>query len=188
MFLLYCYAILLFGENYLILKRSVNISGWSKKRINLGYRIVLALFLSGFIVDQFSRQEYYKVFSEDYLNDMEVLSKKIEELKDVDAYKGALLMKMSGLLDGVGLKLRTFKRGRELLETAIDKNPQNAEWRFLRYAVQEYAPSIVHYDNNMEEDRAIIINNFSSFDVDIQIIIRNFARESESFNPVDLPK
>jgi len=161
---------------------------YSRRGVNILALLVMVFFISGFSADKFSRSEFYKVFAEDYLNEMERMSKKIEGLSDVDAYQGALFMKISEQLNGVSTKLKTFKKGRELLETAIDEEPNNAEWRFLRHAVQENAPSIVGYDNNMEGDKVIIINNFSSFDIDIQTVIRNYAEKSKSLKPGDLPK
>lgn len=60
----------------------------------------------------------------------------------LQAYKGAALMmyaKQSG-------KLRqSLKEGKALIESAIEKEPENIELRMVRLSVQEHLPKIVPY-------------------------------------------
>ncbi|MFN3916583.1 MAG: hypothetical protein ACK4K0_02470 [Flavobacteriales bacterium] len=58
-------------------------------------------------------------------------------------------------------KLSTFKKGKEKLEKAIEKAPDNVELRFLRFSVQTKAPSIAGYNSNIKSDKTFIINNLS---------------------------
>ncbi len=140
--------------------------------------MLLFIFASGFSIDQFSRNEYYLVFEEGTLKKMEDLSLKISESKELEAYQGALLMKISGLQKNANLKLKTFKSGRLLLESSIHANPNNTEWRFLRFMIQENAPKIVNYRNNLEEDKSEIINNFNACDKKLQVIIKDYVQKS----------
>ena len=49
-------------------------------------------------------------------------------------------------------KLSYFNEGKEALEQAIKKYPNNSSLRSVRLAVQSRAPGILNYDQNMEED------------------------------------
>lgn len=53
-------------------------------------------------------------------------------------------------------KLSYFNKGKHLLETIIESNPDNVELRFLRYAVQAKVPAILLYFNDQEEDKKIL--------------------------------
>ena len=65
----------------------------------------------------------------------------------LQAYKGAALMmyaKQSG-------KLRqSLKEGKALIESAIEKEPENIELRMVRLSVQEHLPKIVPYRSDIE--------------------------------------
>lgn len=152
-----------------------------------GILILLFVFASGFSLDNFSRSEFYHVFEEGSLDKMEDLSLQINEAKELEAYRGAILMKLSGLQKSASIKLKTFKSGRLLLESSINKNPNNSEWRFLRFMVQENAPKVVKYSSNLDEDKSEIINNFNAFDKKMQSIIKKYAQKSMLLNPADLP-
>ncbi len=56
-------------------------------------------------------------------------------------------------------KLKTFKQGREDIEDAIKKEPQNPEIRFIRLSIQKNAPSFLGYKSNIKEDKEFIRNN-----------------------------
>ena len=53
-------------------------------------------------------------------------------------------------------KLSYFNKGKKILEATIESDPNNAELRFLRYTVQDQAPSILLYFNDMETDKEIL--------------------------------
>ncbi len=96
-------------------------------------------------------------------------------------------MKLSGLQKNASTKLKIFKSGRLLLESSINANPKNIEWRFLRFMVQENAPKVVKYRSNLVEDKSEIINNFNSFDKTLQGIIKEYAQKSMLLNLDELP-
>ena len=152
------------------------------------YCLLLLLFtvLCGFSPNDFSRAKYYQVFQEGTLIDMENLASSMEGLLDLDAYQGALLMKISGVQKNANKKLKIFKSGKILLETSIEETPENVEWRFLRLMIQENAPAIVKYRGKLEEDKDMIINNFSTCDKKLQDIIRDYARKSNLLKLEDL--
>lgn len=54
-------------------------------------------------------------------------------------------------------KLEYFKDGKKLLEDAIEKNKNNIELRFLRFAIQENLPALLNYDDNLDEDKSYMM-------------------------------
>ena len=53
-------------------------------------------------------------------------------------------------------KLSFFNKGKKILEHVIEKNPDNAELRFLRFAVQTEVPAILLYYGDIADDQAIL--------------------------------
>lgn len=129
-----------------------------------------------------SREEYYPIFKDGSLTEMESLVTHLEKVNAHNAYLGALKMKLSGQQKGANLKLKTFKAGRSLLEAEINKHPNNIEWRFLRLAVQEHAPKILKYANNLVEDSEYISSNYHTSPLDLQKIIANYSTNSQELN------
>ena len=97
-----------------------------------------------------------------------------------NAYLGTLLMKSAGLKNIPAEKLKVFKEGHKLLENEILRFPDQVEYRFLRFIIQESAPKIVKYNNNIQEDKKIILQHFSDLDIDLQRIIKNYCKNSKN--------
>lgn len=53
-------------------------------------------------------------------------------------------------------KLNSFKKGRKLLDEAAEQDPNSAEIRLLRYAIQENSPSFLGYKSNLSKDLEFI--------------------------------
>lgn len=140
------------------------------------------IFVTGWV----SRADFYPVFEGKNLAEMELLVSKLEKQNEQNAYLGAVKMKLSGLQKGTNTKLETFKLGRNLLEAEIEKEPENIEWRFLRLAVQEHAPKIVKYRENLVSDKGFIISNFNSAPLELQKIIKTYATKSEILTSSEL--
>jgi hypothetical protein len=95
------------------------------------------------------------------------------------AYEGALLMKKAGLAGKPKEKLRLFREGRSKLESSINSNSGNIEYRFLRLIIQEHAPKIVKYRNNLEEDSQLIQSHFKSLAQPLQQAITDYSKQSK---------
>jgi len=124
---------------------------------------------------------FYAAFS---AIDSQAISRQLSVLdaatfKEKDAYRGALLMKQSGGQRQPKAKMRLFKTGRDLLEQALREEPHNAEYRFLRLAIQEHAPRLLNYHNRLEEDRAIILQAFPQLPLGLQQAILRYCETSE---------
>lgn len=120
--------------------------------------------------------------------------KKVEEQLDLlkkanvsskDAYEGTLIMKKAGMTKGAGKKLSLFKQGRGQLESAIAKDANNAEFRFLRLMIQEHAPGILGYKDDLEKDSTYIRQSFKKLPVEVQQAITDYCKTSKVLRSED---
>lgn len=79
-------------------------------------------------------------------------------------YKGAVAMVMAKYVSSPLSKLSYFKEGKEILEAALKKAPQNLELHFIRFGIQENLPSILMYNENLVEDKKFIIQHLEEVD------------------------
>jgi hypothetical protein len=134
---------------------------------------------------EINRAAYYKAMEE---NDKVLVNAQLFELESVppglrQAFKGAMLMKKAGLVSVPANKLKLFRQGHRLLETAIRENPDNAEFRFLRLVVQEHAPGVLHYNNDIQKDRDFIEKSYKSLPEEVQHIIAEYNKKSKNLKP-----
>ncbi|MFT7612527.1 MAG: hypothetical protein ACI9J3_001490 [Parvicellaceae bacterium] len=99
-----------------------------------------------------------------------------------DAYIGALTMKKSQFEESPKGKILVFKEGMKLLESSISKEPENGEYRFLRFVIQEHTPKILKYNSNINEDLIIVIEKYSSMDSSVKKAIKNYAVNSSNLS------
>ncbi|PTS99691.1 hypothetical protein DBR11_11760 [Pedobacter sp. HMWF019] len=59
-------------------------------------------------------------------------------------------------------KFRRFKRGKNLIEEAVKKEPDNLEIRFLRFVIQTNLPTFLNYNENIKEDKTYLLNNLQT--------------------------
>lgn len=60
-------------------------------------------------------------------------------------------------------KLQSFNKGKADIERAVSLDPDNIEIRLIRLSVQSYAPGILGYKGNIEEDKKLIVANREKF-------------------------
>jgi hypothetical protein len=118
-------------------------------------------------------------------NNTNKIEAQLNELKkesgaDKDAFEGAMLMRKAGTLTVPAKKLSTFKRGHKLLEAAIAKSPNNAEYRFLRLMVQENAPRSLGYYKSIDEDSKFIKDNFRTLSAATQNSVADYGKKSKA--------
>jgi hypothetical protein len=90
-----------------------------------------------------------------------------------------LLMKKAGMMAKPKDKISFFKSGRTKLEAAIAAEKDNVEYRFLRLIMQEHAPKIVKYRNELEEDSKLIKTNFNKLSAQLQQLITDYSKKSK---------
>lgn len=63
-------------------------------------------------------------------------------------------------------KLKSFRMGKEMLDSFINKYPENIEARYIRWLTQKKAPSFLNYTKNLEEDYNYILKHIEESSVD----------------------
>jgi len=79
------------------------------------------------------------------------------------AYYGTSAAASPACISNIAKKLSNFKKGKQLLESAVQSAPDNLEIRFLRFSTQSKAPSFLGYNSNLKEDKKFILSNFKAF-------------------------
>src|SRR5690606_14362558 len=142
-----------------------------------------AFVLTVVFVLSFSKAEFFKAMESSDAKLIVSIEQKVASSIDSDekkAYYGAILMKSADFQKTPGEKLKKFKQGKELLESVIASNPNQVEYRFLRLMIQENAPKIVKYDQNIEEDCKLIKSNLSKVSSELKNAISNYTKTSKN--------
>ena len=133
----------------------------------------------------FDRSAFYAAMASSKLEeiDAQLALLKTASIAEKEAYEGALLMKKSGLASKPKDKLNLFKAGRSKLESSIAKDKENTELRFLRLIIQEHAPKLVNYRNELDNDSQIIRTNYRSLPPVVQQAIIDYSKKSTVLKP-----
>ena len=72
-------------------------------------------------------------------------------------------------------KWEYFNKGKKFLESAISKDPNNIELKFMRFCIQNNTPTFLRYNKDLEKDKSQIFKSFSSIvDDDLKFRISNY--------------
>jgi len=128
-----------------------------------------------------NREAFYKAMEE---NEKELVNTQLEELKTApeelrQAFIGAMMMKRASFVAAAGVKLRYFREGHKMLESAIKKDPDNVEYRFLRLMIQEHTPPVVGYRGDIQKDSEFIRKSYKSLSPEIQQFIADYNKKSK---------
>ena len=132
--------------------------------------------------DDINRAAFYKAMRD---KDKSAVKSQLSDLEKapegkLDAFIGAMTMKEAGFGGDPVSKLSLFKKGHKLLEAAIRKEPDNAEYRFLRLIIQENAPNILGYHSDVEKDTEYIRKSYKSLPNDVQQAIVDYSKKSKN--------
>lgn len=144
-------------------------------------QLLLLFFSANCFISTSTSNLFYKALYSDSLEQIETALNSLDKEKndaDLKAYKGGLLMKKSGFMKTPAKKIEVFKVGHKLLEAAIDANPKNVEYRFIRLTIQENAPKILKYNKQITEDKALIVNGYQKMSKAIRAYILDYAQQS----------
>ena len=144
----------------------------------------------GAFSQSFSRGEYYAVLESQDTSRMQqqldILN--ATDMKEKNAWSGAMTMRRSGLVKSPAARLKGFKSGKLLLESAIRNDSTNAEFRFLRLIIQENCPDFLRYHYNKEEDAKAVKQGFKKFPKELQLAVRNYSKKSKALSAAGLPE
>lgn len=110
------------------------------------------------------------------------------ESKDpvIDGYKGIAMLLYSKNCFSPFEKIKYFKNGKQLLEESVNANVTSVELRYLRFCVQTNVPSFVGYKSSIEDDKRLILQNWSKlYDKDLKDRIRAYMLRSEYCNDAE---
>lgn len=138
-------------------------------------------------LQEFDKTDFYTVLKSGTISQIDEELSKIDasSVKDKDAFKGALLMKKAALLKVPKEKVDNFKKGATKLETVINTDSSNVEYRFLRLIIQEHAPKVVKYNSKIATDAAFIKKNYKHLSSDVQKILIDYSQTSKALKPED---
>jgi hypothetical protein len=138
-------------------------------------------------MQEFNRYNFYEVMKSGRLEEINVELALVDatKIKEKDAYKGALLMKKAGLVKKAKDKLNFFKSGRINFDTAILSDSNNVEYHFLRLTIQEHAPKVVKYRNQLENDRHFLQKFFRNLSPVVQQAVIDYSKTSKVLRTAD---
>ena len=138
-------------------------------------------------IQNFDKAVFYHVMKSGGIDEIDgqlsILSK--SDIKEKEAYEGALLMKKASVVKKAKEKLSLFKSGRIKLETAIHLDNDNVEYHFLRLMIQEHAPKITKYHGQIKEDGQYIRENFKKLPEVVQKVVIDYSKTSKTLQPGD---
>lgn len=104
------------------------------------------------------REQFFTVQSEESCESIIAKAKpKATESPILRAYTGASTASLAGFGFNPAKKLTLFNSGKNMIEEAISLDPMNAEIRLLRMVVQLESPGFLNYNNQIEEDKKIVL-------------------------------
>ena len=149
----------------------------NRMKLSIGGVLVCLVFFSmNLAID--IRGAFYAAFSSENVEKIDAALNVVSNVDEslAQAYRGALLMRKADLI----------KKGHEQLENQINAQPNNVELRFIRLCIQENAPKIVRYNGQIEEDKAMVIEKFSTLPSEVREFIADYAKTSEVLSPDEL--
>lgn len=143
---------------------------------------------AGFEKSGFDKSAFYSAMASDNIQaiDLQLDIIKSASFAEKEGYEGALLMKKAGLVTKAKEKLSLFKAGRTKLEASIKKDNTNTEFVFLRLIIQEHAPKMVKYNDDIEADSQQIKKNLKSLSPVVQKAISDYSKNSKVLKSLQL--
>ncbi len=98
-------------------------------------------------------------------------------------YKASGTMMMAKYVINPFSKMSYFKKGKNMLETAIALDESCLELRFLRFAAQTNIPSFLGYHDRIENDKTFILKGFmEATDIQLKAFIFPILCQSKYLN------
>ncbi len=96
------------------------------------------------------------------------------------AYYGAALTLKASFEKKRKNKIDLFKKGKTLIEAAIESNPNNLELRMIRLSIQSNAPKITAYNKNIKSDKEFITANVDTISsIKLKKYLKGFMSQSK---------
>src|SRR5690554_2227654 len=144
------------------------------------------------LISSFASSQNLESIREQYpqaINDVALTTRLYDALSDVSetdavllAYKGAVATLKANFAKRVKDKKAYFTEGAQLIEAAVENDPQNIEIRYIRLSVQENAPKFLKYNDSIEDDKAFILTHLPSMKANsLKAEITSYIQSSANF-------
>lgn len=131
--------------------------------------VIIILFLSISevkAIDIFTMREIYfkaSINKRNYERFAQVTSQiSLQDSPVLRCYKGVSIVMKSNYVLNPYEKFSYFKKGKSIIEQAVQDEPHNIEIRFLRFCVQNKCPIILGYKHDLENDKKFILSKLNS--------------------------
>lgn len=104
------------------------------------------------------------------------------------AYKGASKIMIAKFIKDKEKRKNHFKEGAQLIDNAISYDSKNLENYLIRLIIQENIPKFIKYNQNIEQDKLFIVENFAFANKEVQVLVKNYAKKYHTFTPQQLKK
>jgi|SRR5690606_8129588 len=87
-------------------------------------------------------------------------------------------------------KLKHLRSSASLFKQAVERDPDNAELRFLRYTVEYYIPRYLNMSSHVEQDKKMVLNSImkhpaSGLDTETYKLMRDFMLSENHLNDAE---
>lgn len=136
------------------------------------------------------RKKYFEAIGNE--RKIEKLLKQLQEIHNPSAlllaYCAACESMMAQFSWNPYVKLAQVTKSFDFFGQAIQKEPTNAEIRFLRFSVQHNVPDFLRKNREFEEDKIVLVENFENADFDTEFgnFIIDYLKESKRFDKNEL--
>ncbi|MCA4781587.1 hypothetical protein IF125_04825 [Empedobacter stercoris] len=103
------------------------------------------------------------------------------ENQTIIAYKGASKILKARTIKDKEIKKQFFTEGATLINNSIKKDSKDVENRLIRLIIQENIPKFIKYNQNIQEDKTFIIDNYKSAPKEVQALIKSYAKNYNTF-------
>jgi len=128
--------------------------------------LIILLYTSNYNIDINSLRELYlsAYTSEANCNNLGDELNRIENNNTtlIKGYQGCFYFIKCKFINNPIEKLIYFRRGKILLETAIQEDSTSVELKFLRYSIQKNLPRFLSYHDNLEKDLNFVNQNIKN--------------------------
>jgi len=126
--------------------------------------VLIGLLFSNIIttnIDEVRNSYRYAKQSKENTESFFELTQKTDRQNDpvLSAYYGCALTLKAAFSDKTMDKISYFRKGKKLIDLAIESNPKNIELRMIRLSVQISAPRITRYNRDIDTDKDFMIKN-----------------------------
>ena len=96
----------------------------------------------------------------------------------VQAYVCAVEMKQAEYAFNPITKLKIFNRAKRKLNLLIDINPKNIDLRYIRLLLQERTPSILGYNDTIDEDKTFLQKKIAAKEISKKLAVYIYKNTS----------